>query len=348
MKTSIHSLIIIALILLSQQTLAYSPEVAHTPLTTLSFFAYAKCTGDTTTYKFKDHDPSNRQRLIVSGNRAMDLGINVLDDKYKESNTVKKLFPKKLRIFNWHFYNPRNNDIRITKRGFVKQSQRILWTRAKDSFKKMMMSDEKYLYLGAIIHLLEDTGVPAHVVPVYHGPKLGLLRLPIADFKSLTDYLKKSKRYKKHSTLIKDAVDYMQPDNERLKTKIKEEFSPLNDFCKALVKEKTSPDAIRDKLANSTLDSLKKPIDQCGNVTWNVFWNNDIRDRKNKYFKGYNINVPEFNEKGLIKQSNVEGSCEMKKNDNRYINFAFKRHIETIKADVRLLNWAKNIFKRIY
>ena len=56
---------------------------------------------------------------------------------------------------------------------------------------------------------------------------------------------------------------------------------------------------------------------------------------------GYNLDVPEFNMPGSISQDGVNGSCVMTNPDWRYTEFTLERHLDTIKADVRLLYWAR-------
>lgn len=338
---------------------AFSPEVAHDPLSRLAFEAYSQCLNDTVTYPYnreaeeqktatannKDLSPPKLWERIVSGNRAMDEGPGNLLYEDMEHYSAEMLFSVGQRPFNWHFYNPDNNSPEHIRQGLVEKSQRRLWQRAKDGFAGIEGAYNKAIYLGAIMHLLEDMGVPAHVVPVYHGPKLPWW---YGDFSPVTDYIKKDKRYTESGALFKDPLDDIAPDEERLRKRFAEVFKPSGEFCASVVKDHLSADEIRDVLARKTLESLKKPIQDCGNATWGVFWNNDIRQGKNQYFKGYNLSAPEFNEKGTVKiNANGKPLCHMKKCDRRYSDFLFDLHLDVIKADVQLLYWAKQQMQRL-
>lgn len=89
--------------------------------------------------------------------------------------------PFATRITHWHFY-PENNALRpktfylggIVPLPVTPTSQHILEFRVKE-LRQEFEKDHPFRVeelIGRILHHIQDMSTPAHVVPVYHGPKL--------------------------------------------------------------------------------------------------------------------------------------------------------------------------------
>lgn len=174
------SLLCILCLWLAGNAHAYSVETGHAPLTEAALKAYAICFPKDTTFH---GDASNKNRLHMQlGNIAMDTGSNKLPIKYADNPQVHMLFDYAIRATNWHFYNPNKTEKKITRRGAIEQSQKRLWQRAKRGFETMSEAEDKALFLGALVHFVEDVTVPAHVVPVYPGNRWGFqTALPVSE-----------------------------------------------------------------------------------------------------------------------------------------------------------------------
>lgn len=329
-STTITSLLCTFSLWLPGNTLAYDAETGHTPLTKAALTAYAICFPKDTTFR---GDNSNKKRLHLQlGNVAMDKGEGKIPWKYRNNSNIKSVFELKKRLTNWHFYNPNKTSEAVTRRSFVEQSQRRLWQRAKHGFESMSEAEGKALFLGALIHFVEDVSVPAHVVPVYHGPFIPRI---IGDFKLLYQYLIDAGRT--DGKKVNDAIDNLSPDT----TWILEQFtSKKSPTCTDANMPNDTPDHIRQQLAQATLDALQKEVDDCNGAKWNIFWNGTIDSEKNKYFKAYNTRIPEFNHHGKIVDANGKYLCTVREGDQRYRQFLFDRHLDAVKADLRLLRWA--------
>ncbi len=331
MKTRSHPLLIQITIFflvlhLPAMGWGYDVDTGHAPITGVAFDAYASCFPDDNTFS------RNHRRLARRGNIAMDKGVNKLPLKYWAYPRVQGLFHLSQRAINWHFFNPNKTDQAITRRKAVEQSQRQLWQRAKAGFAAMRDPDSKVIFLGALLHLTEDVSVPAHVVPVYHGPTSVT---SLGQFEPLVDYLKNTGRI--DGAKISDAIDALAPDT----TWLRGQFQPGSKNCSEIRQARAStPDEIRNNLAMATLSALKTPIANCNNATWGIFWNGEICSEKNKYFDAYNIDIPEFNRNGHIIDQQNRRLCTLREGDGRYRAFVNARHLEAVKADLHLLRWA--------
>jgi len=303
---------------------AYSPEIAHQPLITLSMSLYNKCHPNDKTYR--DH---KFREYITIGDIAMDKGKKKLPGWHKVSFANGSLSLLK-RPLNWHFYNPDRQH--LSKQGWIDKSQKRLWERANSEFLKYKNKDKRSFSLGGIIHLIEDAGVPGHVIPVYHGPVAAKLT---GKFSHLVNYMKDHV----DKGVIKDTIDSIEPDVLTLSHEIMSDLAAMCVF--ANINE--SPDQIRDKLARKTLSLITQTVPDCknGKFYWQDFW---VMPKGNAYFGKYNIgNGPLFGQKGVLKKTFSDGetkSCIFRDRDPRYAALVRQLHIETIKADLKILRWA--------
>lgn len=309
---------------------AYDPQIGHKPLSKAALKAYPTCFPDDSTFR-----QQKIQDYIVNGDLAMDEGLLSLPPEYWEEEEAIRLFSSSVRVLNWHFYNPNLTDPHITKRLLVNQSYRYLWRQANYGFRVMDYAEDQALFLGAIMHLVEDVSVPAHVVPVYHGPTLARY---LGHFRPLIDYLEIAAGRINANGLITDAIDYLPPKSESLTNWAKE-------HCAGTDSKNDDPSRIRDWLAKQTLKALQQDIDGCPGVPWAAFWNIEIPQSDSRYFKRYNLEAPRFGRAGTVKNEKDREhviTCEMGKydGDKRYDQFLTARHQQAIQADLRLLHWA--------
>lgn len=304
-------------LLLCNSAMAYDPKPGHLRLTELSYQKLAQCRGKVVT-------PARLQRL-QDGNLAMDEGAAKLPSSLYDNPWSDQLFPAYRRVGNWHFYHPDKTDKETVQPGLVNMSQQRLWARAQLGLTMANDSAQRDYFVGALLHLLQDVSVPAHVTPVYHGPSLvGLF--PLFTTK-LTHYLKGERRAKFYG--IKDPIDSSPVTIE------------LEDLPCPTTDSKLNYDAIRELLARQTLAAMAEPIPNCGNNHWQLFWNKEL---PHNYFKGYNLELPPFGSNGDLVVG-MQTQCEFKAKgnqlqDQRYYEFIQQRHIQAVLAGMLLLQQA--------
>ena len=321
---------------------AYVPETGHAPLTQLAVQGYQQC--------FDNHTlatPNVLNRLL-QGNMAMDHGTGSFSDEDEAIPGAITLFHLITRITNWHFYRPqeqRPQEQRLSKQKNVEMSHKRLWKMAVDGFAKATTPHDKWLFLGALLHLNEALSVPAHVVPVYHGPTTLVDRL--GEFESITRYPQDSNITSGFwlTEKITDQIDQMRVDKTRLSGAIKQQ---LPAYCQALTTQPlATPNSIKNNLAKQTLAFIDQPIPHCKGVKWSRFWD-DVPEQSSpplpsqRYFKLYNSEkgFALFGLAGVVSDKNGKAGCTLKDNDKRYLDFVFQLHLAAVKADVALLYWA--------
>ncbi|MCJ8267794.1 MAG: hypothetical protein MJK04_00150 [Psychrosphaera sp.] len=323
-------------------THAYVPETGHAPLTQLAVQGYQQCFDNQT---FATPNVLNR---LLQGNMAMDHGTSSFSDEDEAIPGVITLFHLITRVTNWHFYQPYKKhpqEQHSSKQKNVEMSHKRLWKMAVDGFSKATTPHDKWLFLGALLHLNEDLSVPAHVVPVYHGPTTLVERL--GKFESITHYPQDSNIVRGFwlGKKITDQIDQMRVDKTRLNGAIKQQ---LPAFCQALTTQTLStPHSIKNGLAKQTLALINQPIPNCPGVKWSRFWD-DVPQQSSpplpsqRYFKLYNSEqgFPLFGLAGLVSDKSGKTGCTLEDNDKRYLDFVFQLHLAAVKADVALLYWA--------
>ena len=191
--------------------------------------------------------------------------------------------------------------------------------------------------MGGIIHLTEDLTVPAHVVPVYHGPTqiefFGPTRL-----KPLVVYMQeKSSEY---SSKIADKIDSMMPDTSRMERELLKDKT----ICSKVEMENASLADVRSSTVGFTLDQIKNEIPSCPGVTWQDFW---LKPTGDEFFGRYNIkqNNPLFGDAGILTSSN-NATCQLSQMDDRYLEFVYALHLKAVEADLKVLYWGSRQLKQ--
>ena len=324
-------LTLLTTLLLSPPTAqAYDVDVAHASLTTLSIELYNACFPASTLYRTAD-----AQKRLIQGNRGMDtgkadmLGKLNLNEQEIEGLTGASAFKLTKRIGNWHFYNP--DRTAYSRVGLVEQSYARLW---QDLMSGLASNSGKnaLLFLGGLVHLVEDTSVPAHTIPVYHGPTEVAALGPV-HFRPLVAYLQKAGRTK--NGVIRDPIDYRAPDIKTLEGSLKQ----TEGLCSIVDTSAETPEEIRDTLARTVKTLIQTEIPGCAKVKWSDLW---TAPAEREYFGRYNIQDgrPMFGERGTIR-SGDGSTCEMQENDDRYAAFVRDLHQAAIVADLKLLRWGE-------
>lgn len=318
--------LLLVLMVMCNTVLAYEPEAAHDPLVSTALKIYAAC--------FDKHNPYKSEsavKRIVQGDVAMDKGLKFnLFDWF--SLKGERVFSITKRPLNWHFYNP--NLVDLSKVGKVEQSHKNLWKGLKKGFEINTNDHNKLLFIGGIIHLIEDLTVPAHVVPVYHGPTAIKIYGP-KRLKPLVAYMQDYSE--EFSIKIPDQIDSISPNVKKLEEKLLNN----NSVCVNAMVGSDSIDNIRLLTAQNTLSELDKPIQGCPDVIWGDFW---LKPKENQYFGRYNIvnDNPLFGEAGLLHSSD-DKTCKFEEDDDRYRDFVFSLHLNAIEADMKVLYWANGL-----
>jgi hypothetical protein len=331
MKKSIALLLISAgALMLPVPVVAYDVDTGHVPLTSFSLELYNKCFPASTAFREAD-----AQQRLIQGNRGMDTGkmdmlrhLNLSGQERAQLNGVS-VFNLTRRIGNWHFYNPDRAE--ISRVGLVEQSHQRLWRDLKDGM-SLSAGRNALLFLGGLIHLVEDVSVPAHAIPVYHGPTQ-IAGLGPRHLRPLVAYM--SEAGKTHNGMIKDPIDRISPDKKWLA----ENLAPAAEFCAAVGSGTETPEAIRDELARAIHALLKTQIPDCAGVSWGDLW---VLPAGREYFGRYNIGnaQPMFGDQGVVRSQN--GSfCELRDYDERYTGFVRELHRVAVKADMNMLRWGE-------
>ena len=303
---------------------AYSPHKVHKHLTELSLAIYNRCRGGDSKYR----DFEIRESIIL-GNIAMDEGKKAFRGRSRKLPHANRSMARAKRLINWHFYNPSLEH--LSKQGWVDKSHTRLWKMLNREFTKSKNKGDKATVLGGILHLVEDLTVPAHVIPVYHGP---VSVSYLGKFEHLVDYMENHHE----KGMIKDRIDEIEPDKIALSYDL---INDMDNICR-LTNKNYSPDNIRYELANKTLALMNHAIEHCEGFEWRDFW---IEAQGNRYFGQYNVDNgnPLFGEAGVLSKkskSNSDMSCAFINNDKRYDDFVKKLHHDAIKSNIKLLSWA--------
>ena len=313
-------------------TNGYVPETGHIPLTKFSLTLYQQCL--VAKGQVSPFDISITDR-IVQGNIAMDHGTASFNSDDNNLAYALLTFHPISRVTNWHFFtledNNHNPNSRINQ---FEMSHKRLWQWANLGFTQAELPKDKALFVGALIHLTEDISVPAHTVPVYHGPSLiG----SFSAFKPLVDYGEQQAKVENGwgIKLIGDQIDKMQVNQNQLQQRL----TSQPNICSSLNHVKT-PEQIRYQLAVKTKQALNQPIKNCDNHMWSAFWpkTDNTSDAKALNYFGKYQTEPLFNHSGNLKNQQGE-ICRFSDNDPRYQQFVNDRHLDAIRANLQLLHW---------
>ncbi|ABM01112.1 hypothetical protein SHAM105786_06510 [Shewanella amazonensis] len=301
------------LILLAFSAKGYHPKEAHEPLTTLAVDAMAQC----------GINLSESTRLqLMQGNLAMDEGAGKLPKELMNTSFAKAVFPMTKRIHNWHFYHPDKTADAQRLAGKTDMSMARLWQAAQAGLEQAPAEHKAY-YLGAIIHLIQDVTVPAHAVPVYHGPKIIAWQ---REFAPLVNYLGFGFR---GIFVIHDPVDDWPVNSTGAEQPIA--AIPCPELHAASSNLSANFDALRTRVARQTLTALDNPIPGCA-APWRLFWREDLGHR---YFAGYTQGIKPFGRANSLSGEGI--SIDGRPCEPDYQGFVETRHRAAIEATMAAL-----------
>ncbi|AWL10717.1 hypothetical protein HMF8227_00209 [Saliniradius amylolyticus] len=321
-------------ILFAASAFAYKPESGHEPLTNVATEIYQRCFTGSHLARV-----SGWRARLVEGNRAMDegLGFDLVDWLRLNDDGVFSLWR---RSVNWHFYHPERTH--HSRALLVEQSLERLWQDLKQGLEKHRKPYHKLMFAGGLMHFIEDMTVPAHVVPVYHGPTLIEVVGPF-QLKPLVDYMQAFRP--EFKGMIIDAVDKQPVQSSRIKSQLLEDTG----FCQQISHHNPKIDTILRQTARQTLHALQQAIPDCPQHRWQDFWQPPEGEaffgRYAVYHQDGVTKNPLFGEAGALE--NAEGRlCLFEKEDVRYKDFLFARQRDAVEADLRVLNWVERQLSR--
>ena len=336
-------LLTFVLVVLPISAWPYDPETGHIPLLATSIGIYEQCVPK------RKAELERYKQDIIAGDAMMDEGRHKAGKKlfpWWHALFVKDadIFDVSERVFNWHFYNPGRES--LADIGFIDQSMVGLFAKAGHGFLHNKSKSDKVFFLGALSHLTEDLTVPAHVLPVYHGPVSAEL-LSHGHIRPVVGYMKEHFAHLDNNPLsplmIKDPIDEAPVNTSGLPRQV-EAFLYMQgtktcDYIQEMPIK--SLDDFRDEVANRTLDCLgTTTIDGCPGMTWSDFW---VKPTGNEYFGKYNIadGNPLILQPGKLvahgKSCKFVGDGE--KIDPRYQGLVNQLHVFAVLDDLRLIHW---------
>ena len=310
--------IVLSIIFPHGMAFGYEPEKVHRHLTEIAITVFNKCI-----------DGGYGRGSIKKEFRVDDSARGLIRDANRDEDESN--FPS--RLFNWHFYNPARNEYRKGLLIFDESLERT-FSRIEGRIESgTLRGEEAHRYIGRVLHYLEDMTVPAHVVPVYHGPNL-----PWA-----------AHRFDFTKIKISDSVDSYLVDGKPPGDRLREELErTLADTCQTLStateydedgRAGSKPLTLKyilDATAKRTRAALTRPI--CaglapGSPTWQYFWHPPSPDGT-RYFGDYQVSESYF---GTRPQTiTVDGrTCEPPA--AAYDAFVAARHLDAVRADIRAL-----------
>jgi len=324
----------ISILLLSSNTIyAYKPDTGHAVIASVAFERFSECVRESPLYEIKEW-----KKRLLKGNVSMDKGFGFrLKDRYKLKG--ERVLDLPARITNWHFFNSMRAHLsRIDK---VEQSLVRLWEGLEKGFELNHESYDKLLFIGGLMHLIEDMTVPAHVIPIYHGPALVKFLGP-KKLKPLVAYAQDARD--DFGLMIPDKFDTFEVDIVSLQNSLDEDKK----FCERLRSKSRQLVEIRATVAAATLSALNQPINNCPGFTWHAFYR---KPAESEYFGRYNLAWPKiygtglnplFSEPGVLVLENGS-SCAFEKSDSRYSTFANRLHENAVSGGTEVLFWAHSM-----
>lgn len=353
-----------ALLVMPLLARAYHPDTGHAPLLRLVISQYQQCSPHSrlvAAHRVEheaEHEAENAAKSIehsaaasrlLQGNVAMDHGLGFsfsaegLRDWWRLEHDDALRLPK--RLLHWHFYNPDQQV--LAKIGLIDQSMLGLWQQLQAGWVANRAAQDKLLFVGGLAHLVEDLTVPAHVVPVYHGPTAVYLEGP-RRLRGLVDYYVQARP--DTGAMIDDAIDSWPVDTAQLSRDLaadKNLCAQHHASVRALQPEPPAShrdnrhlswhglNTLRDTTARQTLALLQQAIPGCPGVYWQDFWQ---APTPGQYFGRYNMRQPLFGEAGEL-QGAGGARCQMQAADPRYQAFVAQLHRQAVLADMVLLGW---------
>lgn len=244
--------------------------------------------------------------LVIASNRDIDR-LSLLH--------LKRSFS---RLWNWHFYDASLDDEinphisirdnfwgmhRSMHRTFVEKTIRI---------KQLGHTVDKDFYIlsGEILHLIQDMGVPAHVIPIYHD-----------SFKA--DKFDTYIAFEQVSNQLPGASKQDKKEDEK--------------ECQILMNENHSPEYLLKHLARDTRKAILGYREHPGGNNWTSYWNlsEGGKSHVREGFYTYGICGNTFSE------SVEEQSCQVEK--EIFHMFYLQRYQKSLDASFRALLFLNRI-----
>jgi len=355
-----HPNLLLSLVLLTVlsplNSWAYKPESGHKVLNTVAIKYYNLCANELN----GSFTPALVPIKGTKDDKDSDFG-QVLQYNLDEDASIWG-FPR--RIFNWHFFRASIQDRNTFFLGaFDKSMGRMVEGIYEDIVPKDGESNEDYLLTqddinrltGRVMHFVEDTTVPAHVTPVWHGPFVSdeFDSIPVIESK------------------LDMAIDQLFPKIcHDIKAEILEsnDFKPTEEITNELIN-------ILGVTSEETFNNLEKEACKTKggeSHDWTIFWTPPPKEDDGfnligkDYFGSYTnckIAIYKDDENGkeqtVIKEvtsyfpqntcnkpeeDNLTSECKITKSDIE--DFVKIQHINAVKADIKALFWlSQNILR---
>ncbi|MGI9282370.1 MAG: hypothetical protein ACR2PX_22455 [Endozoicomonas sp.] len=262
------------------------------------------------------------QKTLESvGTISSDESEQIINANSGEDTSISKA---PYRIFNWHFYNSSKES---GQEYFpINRSMTGLLHSIENTLKASYEFDP--VATGSGLHFIEDVTVPAHVMPVFHGPLAPLImggavgrydfglihdeidkwEIDVEELESFTDTLSES--INNCERLFRAEINIISVSGKTTEIEYDINESPLLYFV--------------DHTSKQTEISYKKLIPGC-DISWEWFWNFDYG---HDYFNGYRSEWDESMPVSFGDERQISDDCTM--TNNNYNSFVFQRHLQAI------------------
>ena len=294
----------------SSPLFAYEPD-QHKLLSSLSIKLFNQCLSD------------EMYSLVIDDQVALDISeADAGEDTYL-SKAAK-------RVFNWHFYNPH-----LESRQQYGPINRSMSKMLSDIESDIRAADHFIARLaGSALHFIEDVTVPAHVMPVFHGPLPPLFLLGATGMYG--------------PRIIHDTVDDWPVAYQHFLIEI-DQLSERDSLCLRLFSNE--PQLLFNNLPKKgdiavkrnpvlffvkntallTLHALDQNTPGC-TLQWRFFWDYDYH---HDYFTGYRNEWDDRVNIGFGDSGTLVGECKM--TQEKYENFVKARHWQAVVSGAAFL-----------
>ncbi|MDQ6969953.1 MAG: hypothetical protein Q9M16_05545 [Mariprofundus sp.] len=225
-------LILLTVLMFSSPLQALEAE-HHEALTTAALLSYKTCQG---------LFPAQLKAISANNKSAIAAASGDID-RFSLLHLRRSLS----RLWNWHFYDAALADADhpqvSIKRNWLQMNRSLHRTFVEKTIlasQRRQLADEQFFVLsGEVLHFVQDMGVPAHVVPIYHG------------------------------TFKRDDFDYYVFSGLSGSDLSEQD---LKNKCKTLVTSRQTPEQILNKLAQNTRQAIAKNIAGDTGKQWTMFW----------------------------------------------------------------------------
>lgn len=293
---------------------AYLPETGHQPLSTIAIRYFNECINLNPNWQLK----------AISASNASD----IIQHNHNEDRAVSRM---PIRLINWHFFNDDFQSRRLAVFNILDKSMTRLVRHIGNNLVKGSLSQEELnKQSGRMLHFMEDSTVPAHATPVWHGPGVS------DSFDSIPVSNSVDALVKMEINTICDSAD-----NSFNKYEIKgEKLKPQEAELLQLIAD----------TSNQTLELIKKTacITSKGKAfSWDVFWtppakiDESLKIFGEDYFGEYGADAFPTNE--AISIGEPLDQCTI--TEKKLREFIHTLHVNAVKADIRALYWInKQVF----